>query len=91
MEMIRSLLIALALLCSPILFFAMTSLSARKDVQLYRNPSTQKIVATPLSESMTDDELKKAFMDQNLWEYKLTMMGYLIGLGVMYIIVKWLI
>ena len=91
MEIIKSSIIALALICLPILLLAIVSLSAKKDVQLYRNPTTQKIVATPLSKNMTDAELQKAFMDQNIWEYKLMMMGYLIGLGIMYIILKWLI
>jgi hypothetical protein len=91
-NMLKNLLISLGMIWLPILVLFFTiSPSAKKDVQLYRNTATQKTVTTPLGENMTDAELYNAFKDQTIWEYKLVIGGYLIGLAIMYIILKWIV
>ncbi len=50
------------------------------DVRMFKNENTRKKVANEISTDMSDKELLKAYLKQNLWEMTMFWIGLTIGI-----------
>lgn len=58
------------------------------DVRAYRNPETKGRVVKDYPDDPTDKQLKKMFMEQNIWEVKLFLIGYSVAAALIILLMR---
>jgi len=85
----KILLTLIILAVVPILDLLFLPIITSGDASLYRNPKSRHLVYKRFK-TRSKKDIYKIFLEQNIWETKLILLGYVLGIIVTFLVLRWI-